>query len=375
MGRTGFVCDPDAELGRTDALGAREPAPYAVRASGRLRPGAGQNGAMSALPGLPTPHAHDFGLGAVRRGERRTRAVALLTAGFMVVEVVGGLLFGSMAVLADGLHMASHAAALGLSVAAYVYARRRAHDPRFSFGVGKVNALGGFSGALLLALFAAVMAVESLRRLVEPQAIDFGPALLVAGLGLAVNLLSAVLLLGGREPGVPAGHEHDPHHDHDHDHEHDAAHDHEHDPEHVHDHNLEAAYLHVVADALTSLLALAALLGARHLGWAWLDPAMGIVGAVLVARWSWGLLRGSARVLLDRQAPEAVLHGVRAALESSGVQVLDLHVWTIGPGLRAACVTVAGAEPPSPAELKARLPSRFNVVHATVEVQRAPARP
>ena len=314
-------------------------------------------------------HEHDFGQGAVTRGERRTLLVALLTAAFMVVEVGAGLAFGSMALLADGLHMASHAVALGIAVAAYVYARRRASDARFSFGTGKVNALGGYTGALLLAGFSAFMAWESVLRFLHPVPIVFDHAIVVAFLGLLVNAVS-VLLLGvhshaeDHERGHGQGHDHD--HDHDHQHEH----------AHAEDHNLRSAYLHVLADALTSVAALAALLGGKYLGAGWLDPAMGVVGSVLVARWAWGLLRVSSTVLLDHQAPAEVTERLRSALEAGGDErVVDLHVWSVGPGVRAGCVALVAHDPLPPDTYRARVPVDLGLRHLTVELHRCGAAP
>lgn len=301
-------------------------------------------------------HDHTLGQDRVARGERRTLLVALLTAVFMVVEVAAGLTYGSMALLADGLHMGSHAVALGIAVAAYVYARRRAGDRRFSFGTGKVNALGGFAGALLLAVFAVMMAWESIERFIDPVEIVFDQAIAVAVVGLLVNGVSVALL------GVHGGHDHGEGHD-----------DHAHHHDHHHDHNLRSAYLHVLADALTSLTAIFALLGGKLLGQAWLDPAMGVVGSLLVARWSWGLLRQAGGVLLDRQAPADVLDRVRAAVEGDGDdRVVDLHVWSIGPGIWAACVTVVAHEAAAPDEYKARIPAELGLRHVTVEVHRCP---
>jgi len=225
-------------------------------------------------------HEHSFGQDRRRPGESRTQLVIAITATMMVVEIAAGVLFGSMALLADGLHMASHAVALGINAYAYAYARRHAHDASYSFGTGKVNTLGGFTGAVLLAAFAVLMVSESVQRLVTPVPIAFNQAILVAVLGLIVNGASMLIL----------GHHHDEHgqdgdHDH-HDHEHDD-HDHEH-ARGRHDHNLASAYLHVLADALTSVLAIAALLAAKYFGLTWMDPFMGLVGAALVARWSLG---------------------------------------------------------------------------------------
>jgi cation diffusion facilitator family transporter len=268
----------------------------------------------------------------------------------MVVEVLAGLAFGSMALLADGLHMASHASALGLALIAYVYARRHAHDRRFSFGTGKVNSLAGFASAVVLALFALIMAAESVHRFIEPVAISFDEAIAVAVLGLLVNGLS-VFILRVRHDG-----------DHEHDHEH-GLHQH-------HDHNLRAAHLHVLADALTSVLAIVALVAAKQLGAVWMDPAMGIVGGALVARWSWRLLRDTGSVLLDRQAPDPVLETIAGALEADGrFRVVDLHVWSIGPGYRAAIVSVQAAQACDAAEIERLVPGDLGIAHLTVEVR------
>jgi cation diffusion facilitator family transporter len=295
-------------------------------------------------------HDHSFGQDRQRPGERRTIFVIALTAVTMIVEIVAGLLFGSMALLADGLHMASHAAALTIAAVAYVYARRHAADPRYSFGTGKVNALAGFTGAVLLALFAGVMAIESVGRMVSPVEIIFDHALLVAVVGLVVNAVSVVLLHGGE-------HDHDGHHEHDHD---------PHGPHAHEDHNLRSAYLHVLADALTSVAAIVALLAGKYFGLVWMDPAMGIVGALLVGRWSLGLLRDTSAVLLDRQAPASTLDRVRQAVEPSA-SVLDLHVWSIGPGIYACVIAVEGKG--DPADFAALIPDDLGIVHVTVEVR------
>lgn len=293
-------------------------------------------------------HEHHFNQHLPMPGEARTRWVICMTAAMMVVEIAAGIVFGSMALLADGLHMASHTAALGLSVFAYAFARRRAHDPRFSFGTGKFNSLAGFASAIVLVLFALLMIVESVDRIMNPVLIAYNEAILVAVLGLIVNGISVVVLR-------------DRH-----------AH-HEGDASHRHDHNLLAAYLHVLADALTSLLAIAALLAAKYVGWMWMDPAMGIVGGLLVARWSWGLLRGTSRVLVDRQAPDSVLEKIREAIADDSVQILDLHVWEIGPGYRAAIVSVASNAAVSPSELKEKIPEGLGITHTTVEIHRGQA--
>src|SRR5262245_28827953 len=308
-------------------------------------------------------HEHTFGQDRRRPGESRTQVVIVITATMMVVEITAGVLFGSMALLADGLHMASHAVALGINAYAYAYARRHARDVSYSFGTGKVNTLGGFTGAVLLAAFALLMVSESVQRLVTPVPIAFNQAIWVAVLGLVVNGVS-MLILGHRHDG----HGHDDHHDHDHDHD---GHDHEH-ARGGHDHNLASAYLHVLADALTSLLAIGALLAAKYFGLTWMDPFMGLVGAVLVARWSFGLLKTTTAVLLDRSAPEEAPRAVKDAIErADGNRVVDLHLWCIGLNLYAVVLTVVTPQPRAPEHYKALLPADLHIVHATVEVYAA----
>ena len=276
----------------------------------------------------------------------------------MVIEITTGIAYGSMALLADGLHMASHTAALGITTIAYIYTRRCATDSRFCFGTGKVNAFAGYTSAILLALFALLMAYESVNRLFNPIEIAFNQAIIVAVLGLLVNGVS-MLMLG------------DHHHGHDHHHNHDHGHDHH---SHTHtDHNLRAAYLHVLADALTSLLAIFALLAGKFLGLNWMDPVMGIVGATLVARWSLGLIRDTSGILLDHQAPAAILERVNAAIEGvDGNRITDLHVWSIGPGIFSATITIVSNAPKPPEYYKVLIPDDLGIVHSTVEVHRNP---
>jgi len=296
-------------------------------------------------------HEHVFGQDQVKAGERRTLLVVLLTAAMMLVEIAAGIAFGSMALLADGLHMASHATALGISVLAYVYARRLAGDPRYSFGTGKVNALAGFASAVLLVIFAAAMAWESIARLIDPVPIALDQALVVAVAGLMVNGVSAWIL------AAPGRHDHGHHHHHAHGHR--------------RDHNLRAAYLHVLADALTSLLAIVALLAARFFAATWLDPVMGVVGAALVTRWSVGLLRQTSRVLLDAQLAGDATKRLRDAIEAEGDdRVADLHLWSIGPGIQAAAIVVVSDAPRSPDHYRRLIPPDLHVVHATIEAQR-----
>jgi len=305
-------------------------------------------------------HSHTFGQEHKRPGEVRTLIVIALTASTMVVEIAAGILFGSMALLADGLHMASHAAALGISAFAYRYARAHARDARFSFGTGKVNALGGFSGAVLLVVFALVMAWESIQRILDPVSIAFDQAIAVAVLGLAVNGAS-VLILGHRGGQDRGGQEKGAHEKSEH------AHGHHHD--HHHDHNLRSAYLHVMADALTSVLAIFALLSAKYLGLVWMDPAMGIVGALLVTRWSLGLLRSTSSVLLDRQGPERIRARIRESLEAEGGdRVADLHLWSIGPELYGVIVSLVAHEPKPPDAYRERIPAGLGLAHVTIEV-------
>jgi cation diffusion facilitator family transporter len=276
--------------------------------------------------------------------------VMVVTALTMIVEIAAGIAYGSMALLADGLHMASHAVALGITLLAYIYARRNALDRRFSFGTGKVNSLAGFSSAVILAMFALIMAWESVVRLVNPVDICFNQALVVAVLGLIVNGAS-VLILGQSDGHDHHGHEHE-HHGH-------------------HDHNLRAAYLHVMADALTSVLAIFALLAGKYLGSSWMDPAMGIVGACLVGRWSIGLLVTTSRVLLDHQGPDPLLDAIRRSIEQNDDNhVSELHAWTIGPGIYAAIITVVSDEVKPPQHYKDMIPTELGVVHKTIEVHR-----
>lgn len=302
-------------------------------------------------------HGHAAGQDVRRAGERRTFIVIAITGAMMAVEILAGILFGSMALLADGLHMASHAAALSISAFAYVYTRRHAHDTRFSFGTGKVNALGGFSGALLLAAFAILMAWESFHRLLAPVDIVFNQAILVAVIGLVVNGV-CVAILGKSD------HESEEVHPHDGRNRHGC---------HQHDHNLASAYLHVLADALTSILAIVALLGAKYFGAVWMDPLMGVVGAILVARWSVGLLHATSGILLDRQGPESIRNEIAKRVEQDGdSRVADLHLWSIGPDVYAASMTVVAHEPATPDQYRARVSSAMNLAHISIEVHRCP---
>lgn len=290
------------------------------------------------------------------RNTRRTLWVVGLTIVMMIAEITAGTIFGSMALLADGWHMATHAGALGITALAYAFARRQARNARFTFGTGKVGDLAGFSSALLLAVVAVLIAVESFSRLLEPVTIRFGEAIAVASIGLAVNLVSAWLL------------RHD-HGDHDH------ADDHDHHHEHAHataDHNLRGAYLHVLADALTSVLAIVALVIGRYAGWVWLDPVIGVLGSVVIARWAFGLMRATGAVLLDAAASPELDRRVRDAIEIGGDRVTDLHVWRVGPGRYAAVVALVAERPREPEHYKARLRPIAELVHLSIEAHRCP---
>jgi len=286
-------------------------------------------------------HRHD-------RNERRARLVIALTFAMMVVEIAAGLAYGSMALLADGMHMATHAGALALAAAAYAYARRNLHNPAFAFGTGKVGDLAAFASAILLAVFAALIGWESIERLLRPGPIDFADATFVAVLGLVVNLASAWLLHDGH------GH----------------SHAHGHHGSGGHDHNLRAAYIHVLADALTSVLAIVGLLAGRYAGWVWMDPLVGILGAVVILRWSVALLRDSGRVLLDAVPDESLPMAIRSILERNGDLVTDLHVWRVGPNHNAAVISLVAADPRTPAAYKADLAAIEGLCHVTVEVER-----
>ena len=295
-------------------------------------------------------HSHRYETGIEAAAERRTRMVVVLTVVMMVAEIAAGSLFNSMALLADGWHMSTHAGALGIAAFAYGFARRHAEDRRFAFGTGKVGALAGFTSAIILSIVAVLMVWESAGRLMSAQAIAFDEALVVAGLGLTVNLVSA-WILGG----------HDDHHDH-----HDDRHSHHH-----HDHNLRAAYVHVLADAVTSLLAIAALLMGKYLGWWWMDPAMGCVGAVVIANWAWTLIRRTGSILVDHDDGGDLDVSVRQAIEADADNRLsDLHLWRVGSGHWAAIVSVVTASPRDPDHYRTLLAGIEGLAHVTVEVRR-----
>lgn len=298
-------------------------------------------------------HTHVFDKGNPL-AERNTRWAVVLTAVMMVLEIAGGWTFNSMALLADGWHMSSHALALGLAAMAYAAARRLAGDSRFAFGTWKIEVLGGYSSAIVLVLIAALMLFQSVERLISPSPIHYDEAIVIAIAGLLVNLVCAWLLRGGA---------HDHGHDHDHSHDHGHAH---------HDLNQRAAYIHVVTDAATSVLAIVALIGGKLWGVAWLDPVMGIVGAALVATWAYGLLRESGRVLLDAEMNAPVVEEIRDVIAQSPIpaEICDLHVWRVGRGKYACIVALATEADVAPDYFKAQLRVHEELVHISVEVNR-----
>ncbi len=305
----------------------------------------------------PWQHSHVF-LGARHdRHERRTWFVVALPAAMMVAEIVGGTLFGSMAVVADGWHMSTHAGALGIAAFAYRFARRHARDARFSFGTGKLGELAAFASAVCLALIALLIGYEAVTRLIQPVAIHFREAIPLAALGLCVNLASAWLLFDGDE--------------HHHGHAHGDDHDH-HDHHHHHDTNLRAAYVHVLADALTSVLAIVALTCGLFLGWTWLDPLMALVGVGVILSWSFGLMRTAGTVLLDIVPDRHLAGSVRERLEGDGDRVCDLHLWRLGPGHVGLIAAVVSDRPQAPSFYKSRLEGIGDLSHMTIEVHRCP---
>ena len=303
-------------------------------------------------------HDHAFDLGSAK-AERSTRLVMWITAAMMVIEIVAGWWYNSMALLADGWHMSSHAVAIGLSALAYATARKYATDPRFAFGTWKIEVLAGFASAIFLLGVAVMMVVGSIERLLSPQEIHYQEAMLVGVLGLLVNVVCAFLL--GQA-----------HHHHDHDHEHGHGHNHEHDHQN-HDLNLKSAYLHVIADAATSVLAIVALAGGWLYGWSWLDPVTGLLGAVLVAIWSKDLIVQTGKVLLDREMDHPVVDEIREAVEADQsrgqTRIVDLHVWRVGKKVYSCALTVVTQDAQlTAAEVRNRISVHEEVVHATIEI-------
>lgn len=310
----------------------------------------------------PWSHDHRFDAIDTRHAERSTRVVLWVTLVAMLVEIAGGWWFNSMALMADGWHMSSHAVAIGLSAAAYVAARRYASDPRFAFGTWKIEVLAGFASAIVLLGVAALMVVGSVERLMSPQPIQYEHAVVVASAGLLVNVVCAWIL----------GHAH--HHD-----DHGHGHGHGHPDAHAHgeDLNLKSAYVHVVADAATSVLAIVALIGGWVYGWSGLDPLMGIVGGVLVAWWAKGLVVDTAKVLLDREMDHPVVEEIREVIEDpatpADTRITDLHVWRIGRGIYACALTVVTRDRTlTPDVLRQRLAVHEEVVHSTIEIHWRP---
>lgn len=295
-------------------------------------------------------HDHNFS-GDTSSAEKRTRRVVVLTAAMMLIEIVAGYFFHSMALVADGWHMGTHVAAFVLAALAYSYGRRHASDSRFTFGTGKVGVLGAFTSAIVLSMIALLIAADSIHRLLVPQAIHFREAIIIAVVGLFVNLLSAFMLKD--------------------DHHHHHGHDHSHAHQHHHDLNLKAAYIHVLADTFTALGAVIALTAGFFLGWVWLDSAMGLVGTIVILSWAWTLLRDSGSILLDSVPASSDLPVViREGIEADGdSKITDLHIWQLGAGKFAAIVSVVAHHPRTPDEYRAALKIHEELVHVTVEVQ------
>jgi cation diffusion facilitator family transporter len=332
---------------------------------------------MSSIDDLR--HRHYFLGEAHEHNERKTWIVIGITSVMMVTEIVGGIWFGSVALIADGLHMSTHTGALLIAALAYTYSRRYAHDQRFAFGTGKLGDLAAFASAIVLAMVALLIAYESVERFFNPVQIAFDEAIPIAFLGLIVNLVSAFLLRDDHHHhGHGHGHDHDDHdHDHDHDHHHDHDHDHHGHDDHGHDrhaayrrdNNLRAAFLHVAADVVVSVLVIIGLFAARALGWLWLDPMVGLLGATVVAIWSWSLIRSAGAVLLDMSPDPTLPQKITDRLEQNGDRIFDLHLWRIGPGHVAGIVSLASSQPQVPSVYRRRLADLRSLSHVTIEVE------
>ncbi|WP_339864797.1 CDF family Co(II)/Ni(II) efflux transporter DmeF [Paremcibacter congregatus] len=291
-------------------------------------------------------HSHNFSAHNIQ-GERRTQYVLILTAVTMIAEIIAGSIYGSMALLADGWHMSTHVAAFLIAIFAYRYARKHANNSTYTFGTGKVNVLGGFTSAIALAVVALVMLIESFQRIIDPQTIQFNQAIAVASLGLVINIVSAFLLQ----------------HDHPHD-----------DHEHHHDHNLHAAYIHVLADALTSVLAIVALVMGKYLGWSWLDPIMGIVGAIIITRWAYSLAKQTGPILLDASINDAECLKIKEILEKDSITVVtDIHIWKIAANHYATVISLVTHLPNSTRHYKNLLKDFHKLSHITIEVNKCTA--
>ncbi|MEZ8638560.1 CDF family Co(II)/Ni(II) efflux transporter DmeF [Vibrio splendidus] len=307
---------------------------------------------------FPTRHQHNF-FSHNSQGEKRTFYVLLLTVITMIVEIVAGTIYGSMALLADGWHMGTHAAAFGITLFAYRYAKKHAESERFSFGTGKVSVLGGYTSAIALGIVALLMLVESVHRLFNPQAIQFNEAIIVACIGLTVNVVS-MFLLGDHH------HDHGHEHGHSHSHDHDSDHGHKH-GEHHHDHNLRAAYMHVLADTLTSLLAIVALLFGKFYGWNWLDAAMGMVGAFVIAKWTMNLMKQTSPILLDENIEQDYRDSVTETLMPYA-SVTDFHMWKVSGHHYSAAITLESNSDKTVSEYKQMLAKFDKINHLTLEV-------
>ena len=316
---------------------------------------------------FPSPHHHVFLGKDHERAERRTWAVIVLCTVMMIAEIIGGALFGSLALIADGLHMSTHAGALLLAALAYTYARKYANDRSFTFGTGKFGDLAGYSSAIVLAMIALLIGYEAVSRLLNPVPISFNEAIPIAVLGLVVNVASAWLLAGGHRHDHGHGHAHGHSHDHSHDHGEERHHEPAHGAHHR-DNNMRAAVVHVMADAAVSILVIIGLVLARTFGWLWMDPLAGFIGALVIANWSMALMRDTGGILLDRTPDPRMAEKVRMAIESEGDQVTDLHLWRLGPGHLGAIVCVATSGTREAADYRQRLAKFADLSHVTVEV-------